>query len=115
MEITGKIIKRIDITSGTRSDGTSWIKMSYLLETEGQYPRRCVFDVWSDKVNVQEGKSYRVSLDINAREYKGNWYNDIRAWRAVPLDKESDKPEPPQAEVPMPNVAPPAPADELPF
>jgi hypothetical protein len=35
-----------------------------------------------------------VSFDINAREYQGRWYNDIRAWKvergtasgAAPMD-----------------------------
>ena len=26
-----------------------------------------------------------VSFDIDAHEYNGRWFNDIRAWRAVPL------------------------------
>jgi hypothetical protein len=38
----------------------------------------------ADKIsqfNIQAGEEMTVSFDINAREYNGRWYNDIRAWR----------------------------------
>ena len=38
----------------------------------------------ADKIaqfNIQAGDELTVSFDINAREYNGRWYNDIRAWK----------------------------------
>ena len=50
-----------------------------------QYPRKICFNVFgADKIsqfNIQAGEEMTVSFDINAREYNGRWYNDIRAWR----------------------------------
>ena len=57
----------------------------YVLETQEQYPRKMCFNVFgSDKIaqfNIQAGEEMTVSFDINAREYNGRWYNDIRAWK----------------------------------
>ena len=42
------------------------------------------FNLWSDKIdqfNIQLGEELNVSFDIDAREYNGRWYNDIRAWK----------------------------------
>ena len=57
----------------------------YVLETHEQYPKKLCFNVFgADKIaqfNIQAGEEMTVSFDINAREYNGRWYNDIRAWR----------------------------------
>ncbi|MDO5447947.1 MAG: DUF3127 domain-containing protein, partial [Prevotellaceae bacterium] len=31
--------------------------------------------------NIQVGEELTVSFDINAREWNGKWFNDIRAWK----------------------------------
>ena len=32
-------------------------------------------------MNIQLGETLTVSLDINANEYQGKWYNQVRAWK----------------------------------
>ena len=89
MEITGKIIAVLDARSGqSRSTGNMWMSQEYVLETSEQYPKRVCFNVFGeDKIklfNIQQGNDYTVSFDINAREYQGRWYNDVRAWKVEP-------------------------------
>ena len=85
MEITGKIIAVLPERGGTSKTGNEWKMQEYVLETHEQYPRRVCFNVFgADKIaqfNIQAGEELTVSFDINAREYNGRWYNDIRAWR----------------------------------
>lgn len=86
MEITGKIITALEPRSGqSRTTGNMWMSQEYVIETSEQYPKRMCFNVWGeDKIklfNIQIGSEYTVSFDINAREYQGRWYNDIRAWK----------------------------------
>ena len=56
-------------------------------ETMGQFPKRMVFNVFGEdnlnRFNIQEGQELTVSFDINAREYNGRWYNDVRVWNVV--------------------------------
>lgn len=89
MEITGKIITVLDARSGqSKTTGNMWMSQEYVIETSEQYPKRVCFNVWGeDKIrqfNIQVGQELTVSFDINAREYQGRWYNDVRAWKVEP-------------------------------
>ncbi len=85
MEITGKIIAVLPERGGVSKTGNEWKMQEYVLETHEQYPRKICFNVFGgDKIaqfNIQVGEEMTVSFDINAREYNGRWYNDIRAWK----------------------------------
>ena len=85
MEITGKIIAVLPERGGISKSGNEWKMQEYVLETHEQYPKKLCFNVFgADKIaqfNIQAGEDMTVSFDINAREYNGRWYNDIRAWR----------------------------------
>ena len=107
MEITGKIIHVSEPRGGVSArTGNSWKMQDFVIETMEQYPRKCMFNVFGEdrlrEFHIQAGEVLTVSFDIDAREYNGRWYNDIRAWRVV------------RGEVPAPGVAPvadiPAPA-----
>lgn len=128
MELTGKIIAALPERSGTSArTGNTWRSQEFVIETHEQYPRRCVFTVFGEErlkeMNIQPGAEMTVSFDIDAHEYNGRWFNDIRAWRAVPAQavapgQPAPAPADPFAAAPAPAVssAPaPAPEDDLPF
>lgn len=86
MDITGKIIAVFNERGGTSTrTGNEWKACSYVIETMDQYPRKMMFDVFgTDRLaafNIQMGEIMTVSFDIDAREYNGRWYNDIRVFR----------------------------------
>ncbi len=85
MEITGKIIAVLPERGGISKTGNEWKTQEYVIETHEQYPRKVCFNVFgADKIaqfNIQTGEEMTVSFDINAREYNGRWFNDIRAWK----------------------------------
>ncbi len=87
MEITGKIIAVLPERSGVSArSGAEWRCATYVLETMEQYPRKMCFEVFGtdriQQLNIQAGQSYTISFDIDAHEYQGRWYNQIRAWKA---------------------------------
>lgn len=126
MEISGKIIQVLPERGGvSQRSGNEWKVATYLLETIEQYPKKCAFEVFgSDRIsqlNIQVGQSLTVSLDIDAHEYNGRWYNTIRAWKTVPYDPTApaapaaDGSVAPAAEVaPFPPATPAAPAAAAP-
>lgn len=85
MEISGKIIAVLPERGGVSKTGNEWKTQEYVIETHEQYPRKMCFNIFgADKIaqfNIQIGEELTVSFDINAREYQGRWYNDIRAWK----------------------------------
>lgn len=86
MELQGKIIAALEPRTGDskRNPGEKWMSQEFVLEVPGQYPRKMLFNVWGadrlQRFNIQVGKSYTVSFDIDAREWNGRWFNDIRAF-----------------------------------
>ncbi len=129
MEITGKIILKLPLAQGTSKAGNAWQKQEYVLETQESFPRKVHFDFFGDKVNqypLEVNKVYRISFDIESREFNGRWYTDIRAWRAEDAAvAPAAAPAAPAAAPAAPQPAAPAPApdflggdektDDLPF
>ena len=85
MELTGKIIAVLPERGGVSKAGNEWKIQEFVLETQEQYPRKMMFNVFgADRLaqfNIQLGEVLTVSFDIDSREYNGRWYNDIRAWK----------------------------------
>lgn len=117
MEFTGRIIAVLEPRSGVaRTTGNPWMMQDFVIEEMmGQYPKRMCFNVFGeDKIkamNIQVGQELTVSFDINAREYQGRWYNDIRAWKVEPAAQAAAPATPPlDAVAPFPPAQPAAPA-----
>lgn len=105
MEITGKIIAVLPERSGVSArSGAEWRCATYVLETMEQYPRKMCFEVFGtdriQQLNIQGGQSYTISFDIDAHEYQGRWYNQIRAWKAEAPAAAPAAPEAPFANAP---------------
>ena len=85
MDLTGKIIAVMQPRSGvSQRTGNSWMTQEYVMEVPGQYPKKMVFNIFGEdrikQFNIQMGEDVTVSFDIDAREFNGRWYNDIRAY-----------------------------------
>ena len=88
MELTGRIIAVLAAQSGVSArTGNSWMSQDYVIEVPGQYPRRCVFRVFGEdrikQFNIQMNEDVTIQFDIDAHEYQGRWFNDIRAYNVV--------------------------------
>ena len=86
MEISGKIIVATEVRSGQSArTGNNWMAQDFVIETHAQYPRRCVFSVFGEdrlkEFNIKPGEELTVYFDIDAHEYNGRWFNNLRAWK----------------------------------
>ncbi len=91
MELTGKIIACLEPRGGVSArTGNQWKSQEFVIETVDQYPKKCVFTVFGeDKIaqfNIQLGDTLTVSFDIDAHDWNGRWFNDIRAWKVDRVD-----------------------------
>ena len=85
MDISGKIIELLPEKSGESAKGP-WRKQEYVQETDGPYPKKICFMVWSEKIDafaIQEGENLIASIDLESREYNGRWYTDVKAWKVT--------------------------------
>lgn len=92
MELQGKVIAVLPEKTGTNARG-EWKVQEYVVETHDQYPRKMVFSVFgADRIsrfNIQLGQEVNVSFDIDAHEYNGRWFNNIRAFDVRQVDPAS--------------------------
>ena len=71
---------------GTSSAGKAWAAQEYAVQDAmQQYPRTVCFNVLGEEkikeFNIRLGEELKVYFDINAREYNGRYFNDVRAWK----------------------------------
>lgn len=88
MELQGKIIAVLEPRSGVaKTTGKLFKVAQYILETQEQFPRKVMFEVFGEErinqLNIQMGELLTVHFDIDAREYNGRWYNTMRAYNVV--------------------------------
>ena len=127
MELTGKIIAVMEPRGGVSArTGNTWKTQEYVLEVPGQYPKRCLFNVFGEdrinQFNIQNGDELTIQFDIDAREYNGRWFNDIRAYNVFrgqqPVAGAQPVAAPSEATSPFPPAQEPASdsaSDDLPF
>lgn len=92
MEIQGKVIAVLPEKSGVSARG-EWKSQTYVIETQEQYPKKMAFDVFgADRIanfGIQFGEVINVSFDIDAHEYQGRYFNQIRAWNVVRQEQQA--------------------------
>lgn len=129
MDITGKLSEILPEQSGQGRNG-NWTKLSFVLETQDQYPKKICIDAWGDKVDAIKSMKIndviKVDFDVESREYNGKWYTNIKAWRIekqgagssnLPSSSSmsSQNPPLPSFEEPISSVDSFEPTDDLPF
>jgi len=125
MELTGTIIAVLPAQSGvSQRTGNPWMSQEYVIEVPGQYPRKCVFRIFGEdrikQFNIQSGEqNVTVQFDIDAHEYNGRWFNEVRAYNVIRADQQAAAPAPAATQAPQqadmfggqqPQAAAPAPA-----
>lgn len=86
MEITGKLIQKLTMQSGTSArTGNTWQKQEFVIETGDQFPKKICANLWGDKADQLNqfniGDMVKVSFDLESREFNGKWYTDVKAWK----------------------------------
>jgi hypothetical protein len=83
MEIQGKIIAVLPITTGQGKNG-AWRSQDYVLETADQYPKKVCFNLFNDKIDkfpLAIGVIATVHFEVESQEYNGKWYTKVKAWK----------------------------------
>ena len=124
-ELKGKIkvlFEQQDFPSG-------FYKRDFVITTNEQYPQDIKLSALKERVEqlngMSEGDPISVKFDLRGREYNGNYYVDLNAWRIESDGQGAEGASSEQATVPqvdstpLPDVEPmvvePASDDDLPF
>lgn len=83
MQLTAKLVQLLPLQTGTGKNG-QWKKQDFIVETEGQYPKKVCISLWGDKIDEGKlvvGSMLKIDFDVESREYNGRWYTDVKAWK----------------------------------
>ena len=85
MELFGTIIAVLQPKSGTSAKtGNTWMSQDFVIQTNEQNPKKCVFTVFGEdrikQFGIRQGEQLTVNFDIDAHEYNGRWFNEVRAY-----------------------------------
>jgi hypothetical protein len=72
----------------SQRSGNAWMSQEYVLEIPGQWPRHIVFRIFGEdrikQFNIQQGEqNVTIQFDIDAHEYNGRWFNEVRCYNVL--------------------------------
>ena len=81
MEVTGKLVKILDLEQGTSKAGKKWQKQSIVIDNGSEFNNLIAisaFGISVDKLNRLElGMDVSVMCNVYSREYNGKYYHNI--------------------------------------
>ena len=81
MEVTGKLVKILDLEEGTSKAGKSWQKQSVVIDTGGEFNNLIAVSAFGDKVDklnrLELGMDVAILCNVYSREYQGKYYHNI--------------------------------------
>ncbi len=94
MEITGKLVQKLERETGVSNSGKTWEKQSILIEQAGaDYNKEVAISFFGDKIkklrDIEIGSDVSVSVNLSSREYNGKYYHNIDGWFIAKFGEET--------------------------
>ena len=91
IEVEGVIIKEYPAKEGvSQRTGSAWKSQEFVIQTKDQYPRTCLFRVFGadrlQQMNIHQGDTVHVWLDVNAHPWQDRYFNDINCYQCDHID-----------------------------
>ena len=113
MEIQGKVVAVLNPQTYTsQKNGNTYVTNQFVIETQGQYPKKVAFKVMGEdkfkQMQIAVGGFYNVSFDVESREWQGKWFTECQAWRTQRMGvtqaqtQSAQQPAPAPAQNPLP-------------
>jgi hypothetical protein len=85
MEFTGTVLWKGETRTGEGKNGT-WKSLEFVLEdSTGQYPKKAMFEAGTKSYDfaakIKQGDTVKVQYDVDCNEYKGRYYNKLKAFK----------------------------------
>ena len=81
MEVTGKLVKILDLEEGTSKAGKSWQKQSVVIDNGDEFNNLIAVSAFGDKVDklnrLELGMDVAILCNVYSREYQGKYYHNI--------------------------------------
>jgi hypothetical protein len=81
MEVTGKLVKKLELETGVSKAGKEWQKQSIVIDTGNDFNNEVCVSAFGDKVGqmnkLEIGMEVSVLCNVYSREYNGKYYHNI--------------------------------------
>ena len=96
MEVTGKLVKKLELETGTSKAGKEWQKQSIVIDTGNDFNNEVCVSAFGEKVEqmnkLEIGMKVSVLCNVYSRAYKGRYYHNIDGyWFSDQSNKSSSK------------------------
>ncbi len=81
MEVTGKLVKKLELETGTSKAGKEWKKQSIVIDTGDEFNNLIAVSAFGEKLKqmnkLEIGMEVSVLCNDYSREYNGRYYHNI--------------------------------------
>ena len=81
MEVTGKLVKKLELETGVSKAGKEWKKQSIVIDTGNEFNNEICVSAFGDKIEqmnkLEIGMEVSVLCNVYSREYKGRYFHNI--------------------------------------
>ena len=81
MDVTGKLVKKLEAETGVSKSGKEWKKQSFVVDTGGEFNNEVCISAFGDKMDamnkLEVGMQVIVLCNVYSREYNGRYYHNI--------------------------------------
>lgn len=81
MEVTGKLVKILDLEEGTSKAGKAWQKQSIVIDNGAEFNNLIAVSAFGDKIDklnrLELGMDVSIMCNIYSREYNGKYFHNI--------------------------------------
>ena len=96
MEVTGKLVKKLELETGTSKAGKEWQKQSIVIDTGNDFNNEVCISAFGDKLEqmnkLEVGMEVSVLCNVYSREYNGRYFHNIDGYFFTnQSNKSSDK------------------------
>ena len=113
MEIKGRIMKVLPVTSGTSQNGNEWKKQEFVFEYFEQqtdrYSDKVCLSIMNDRIaeyDLHENDEVLIGFGHSIREYQGRYFNELRLYKFQKLTQAQAEPKTAQGQAQGTQAAP---------
>ena len=81
MEVSGKLVKKLEVESGISKSEKAWQKQTCIIDTGGEFNNEVAVSAFGDKMTqmnkLEVGMEVKILCNVYSREYKGKYYHNI--------------------------------------
>ena len=81
MEVTGTVLRKLELETGTSKAGKEWQKQSIVIDTGGDFNNEVCISAFGDKLKqmnkLEIGMDVSVLCNVYSREYNGRYFHNI--------------------------------------